>query len=331
MEIYKVNSSLSTTDKIDLLNDMLLQLEGLIAKAEFDKNEIEALYEDLGSAYTRKYLRDVLLGNTLTDYTDWTHLKAETGYGIWKITPDNYSYDAINQLCLDDKLLENRGEADSESATAFDKVYVYEDSAYTDVTTDISSEGGDEVELISTTDGYLYVGLDSTFEGIKFEFYTRGSNYTLKVEYFDESSAINDWNELTLNDNDLLDDTSNFESDGRITWTAPADWGLTTVNSVSKYWIRISTTTTPITVAEATYIIPGNSVVGLLALSSEEVLQEEWAWCSYNDTIYVTIRNSGNTAYEGDYYISSSSSATNLKNFFIYNHTFSANHLNSAY
>jgi len=195
---------------------------------------------------------------------------------------------------------------------------------------------GDENGSSGTVKGYTnnYFAEEARF--IYWELYMvcvpgRKTDFEIKVEYFDESSAINDWNELTLNDNDLLDDTSNFESDGRITWTAPADWGLTTVNSVSKYWIRISTTTTPITVAEATYIIPGNSVVGLLALSSEEVLQEEWAWCSYNDTIYVTIRNSGNTAYEGDYYISSSSSATNLKNFFIYNHTFSANHLNSAY
>jgi len=331
MEIYKINSSLATTDKIDLLNSMVLQLEGLIAKAAFDKNEITSLYSDLGSSYTREYTRDVLLGNTLTDYSDWTHLHEETGYSIWKITPDNYSYDAINQLCIDDKSIENRGQADSESATTFDKVYSYEPTTYTDNTTEAGTEGGTSFDLITTTSGYLYVGLDTIFSGVKFEFDTPGSNNTLKVEYYDESSAINDWNAMTANDNDLDDDTDNFESDGRITWTAPDDWGLTTVNAVSKYWVRISSTTTPVTVAEAFYIIPGNSVIGLLSMSSTELLNEDWAFCSYNSVIYVTIRNAGATAYEGDYFITSSSSTTNKKNYFIYNHVFSANHLSSLY
>jgi len=331
MDIYKVNSSLSTTDKIDLLNEMIIQLNGLIAKAAFDKNEIDALYEDLGSVYTRKYLRNVLLGNTVLDYTDWSHLKAETGYSIWKLTPDNYAYDIINQLCLDGALLENRGEANSELATIFDKVFVYNGATYTDVTDEAGTEGGTSFNLFATTSGYLYVGLSTTFSGIKFEFDTRGSNYDLKVEYYDESSAINDWNELTANDNDLVDDTSNFESDGRITWSIPADWGQTIVNGQTKYWIRISTTTTPVTTAKAFYIIPNSSVISLLALSSQEINDEDWAWCSYNDSIYVTIRNTGASAYEGDYYIKSSSSATNLKNFFCYNHQYLLNHLNSNY
>ena len=160
----------------------------------------------------------------------------------------------------------------------------------------------------------------------KFEWQTRGSNYTLKLEYYNGA-----WTELTANTNDLDDDTSNFQSDGKISWTIPDDWSTVAVNSITKYWIRISTTTDPVTTAEAYYIIPGDSVIGLLALSSTEISNEEWKWCSYTTAIYVTIRNTGNTAYEGNYYIASASSTTNKQNFFCWNHQYLLDHQDSTY
>ncbi|RKZ25658.1 hypothetical protein DRQ26_05560, partial [bacterium] len=326
---YKVNSNLSTKEKISLINNMVIANEGKIGSGEFNKNEIDNLYANL--SIDRKFKRNILLGNTLTDYTDWSHLKEESGYSIWKITPADYSYNSLNKLYFDDKELENRGQAGAESATTFDKVYLYDGSSYTDNTTEAGIENGTEFNLMSDTGDYLYIGSSSTFSGIKFEFQTRGSEYTLKVEYYDESSGVNDWVELTANTNNLDDDTNNFESDGKISWTIPDSWGTTTVNSVNKYWIRISTTSSPVTIAKAYYIIPYNSVIALLALSSTQIQNEDWAWCSYGGSIYVTIRNTGNTAYEGDYYITSSSSTTNLKNFFIYNHTYKANYEDSTY
>jgi len=331
MAIYKINNNLPTTTKIETLNDMIIELYGLISQGKFDENEITALYDVLGSAYTRKFLRNVSLGHSLLTYSGWSHLIAETGYSIWKFSPTNYLYSILNNLYLDDRVLDNRGLATAESATTFDTVYLYDGSTYTDNTTEAGTDNGTEFSLMDATDNYLYLGSTATFLGIKFEFQTRGSNYTLKVEYYDGTSGINDWVELTANTDSLSDATSNFESDGRISWELPEGWEENSVEGVSRYWIRISTTTVPVTVAEAYYIIPADSVVALLALSSSEILDEDWAWCTYVNDIYVTIRNSGQTAYEGDYYITSSSSSTNKQNFFVYNHELKADYQDSTF
>lgn len=325
MSISRISTNLSINEKIRQLNEMILELNGKIDSGKFDKNELDSIYSD--SAFDRKYLRNVALGNTTGTYSNWTHVKAETGYSIWKISPTNYQYDSTNNLYFDGASLNNKGSANSETATSFDKVYVLTGSMYTDNTTESATETGTEFTLLEDTTDYLYVGSDATFSGIKFEFETRGSNNTLVIEYYNGSS----WTALSANTDNLLDDTSNFESDGLISYTTPDTWTTTTINSINKYWIRISTSTTPVTVAKAYYIIPGDSVVGLLALSSDEIINGDWAWCSYSGAVYVTIRNSGSTTYEGDYYITSSSSTNNLKNFFIYNHEYTADYYDSTY
>ena len=129
----------------------------------------------------------------------------------------------------------------------------------------------------------------------------------------------------------LVDGTQNFQSNGLVSWTIPGDWATVAINSETKYWIRFSTTTEPVGAGQAYQILPGDSVVGLLALSSVEIQEEEWKWCSFQTAIYVTIRSVGNTNYEGNFYITSSSSSTNLQNFFIHNHTFSSDYQNSSY
>jgi len=325
--IYKVNENLTVSQKISLLNDMILALNGKIDKAEFNKNEVDALYTDLGSAYQRKYLRNVSLGHTLATYTGFTHIHAESGYSIWKYTPDNYAYDIRNKLYFDDKSLTNEGLATSETATAFDFVLLNDGSTYTDNTTEAGTEEGTAFELMSDTTEYLYLGEASTFGGAKFEFSTRGSNYTLVAEYYNGAT----WEELGASGLEYADATSGFESDGKITWTIPEDWATTAIDGETKYWVRFSTTTTPVTVAEAYYIIPSDSVIGLLAMSSEEFLNEEWKFCSYNGSIYVTIRNTGNSAYEGSYMIRSSSSVANKQAFFVDNHHYTMDYKDSTY
>lgn len=336
MSIYKVNKNLSRQDQIDLLNSMILELEGLIYQGKFDKNELDDIHEKLCA---RKFLRNIGLGNTTSTYTNWSHLQEETGYSIWKYTPSDYLYNSLNQLYFGEKetgedttykLLNNKGEADSESATTFDYVFLYNGDSgagYTDNTTEAGTAGGTEFSVMNSSNDYLYVGEGSTFAGTKFEWETRGGNYTLVVEYWNGSA----WTTMTANANELDDDTSNFESDGRVTWSIPSDWATTAVNGQTKYWIRFSTSSTPTTTAEAYYIIPGNNVISLLALSSDEISKEEWAWCSYDGSIYATIRNTGNTSYEGEYYITSASSASNLQNFFIYNHEYLLDHEDSTY
>lgn len=326
--IYKVNSSLPSTNKIEDINDMLLILEGMVDKASFNKNELDQIFNDI--VLDRKFLRNQNIGHTLSTYTGWSHFYAESGYSIWKITPTTYKYNANNQLYFDNKLLTNKGNANSESATTFDKVWVFNGSSYINNTTEAGTEGGTEFSIFATTSGYLYIGLSSTFTGIKFEFQTRGSNYNLEVEYSDDSSGTG-FGQLTANTNSLVDNTNNFESDGSITFATPSDWTSIAIDTVSKYWIRISSTSTPTTTAKSYLIIPNNSVIGLLAMSSEQLANEDWLWCTYSSSIYVTIRNSGNQAYEGNYYLTSHSSTTNKQNFFIYNHTFSADYQDSTF
>jgi len=177
---------------------------------------------------------------------------------------------------------------------------------------------------------YLYFGSTATFKGVKFEFNTRGSNYTNLLEIYHTSAG---WVGLTVDVDSYDDNTSDFESNGNIAWDldgSGSGWAQTAINSHTKYWARIKTTTTPVTAAKVNYLIPASSVIGLLALSSSEIENETWTWCTYNINIYVTIRNTGAAAYEGNYYVTSSSSTTNLQNFFIYNHTYKLDHLNSG-
>ena len=333
MSIYKVNSKLPRLSQITTVNDMVIEVNGKVDQGKFDKNELSQIYMDLG--IDRKFAyRDTVIGNTTTTYTNWSHVTGEDGYSIWKFAPTNYEYNANNELYFDNKTLSNKGEADSETDTSFTKVFLYNGDSgpgYTDNTTEAASEGGTEFSVMDTVNDYLYCGITTTtFAGVKFEWQTRGSGIVLKGDYYDSSSG-DGWTELTANINTLNDDTSNFESNGRITWSIPSDWATTAVNGTTAYWIRISSTTTPTTTAKAYSIIPGNCVNALLALSNTEIQNEDWAWCSYSGSVYVTIRNDGNTSYEGNYYITSSSSATNLENFFVHNHTYTCSYEDSTY
>lgn len=322
MSIEKINTALPPTDKIEDLNEQTLELEGLSTKGQFDKYEIQEIYS--GCGLTRKYKRDYSFGDAATGssaWYHWKHLKAESGYSIWEYDYDiDYAHVDENKLYFDDKLCTYKGDASAMEITKFDKVLVDNGSGYIDDTIEAGTEGGIAFDLIDSISEYLYIGSLSVFGGIDFNFGTRGSNYTLKVEY--SNGTI--WTQLTANANDLDDNTSNFKHDGVISYTIPSDWLKNTVNNLSYYWIRISTTTTPVTTASATSILPYNSVPGLLSLSSIEFQNENWKWCSMNITgtggrLFLTIKNTGDSAYEGDDYITSASSHSNKENFFHYN------------
>lgn len=331
MSIERLDTNLDTREKIRLLNEMIMELSGKIDQAKFDKNELDNLFTQLAvSAFNldRKYLRDVSLGHTYGTYSNWSHVKAETGYSIWKIAVSNYYQNALNNVYLDSVKLTNKGQASAETATSFDKVFYYNGSTYTDNSTEAATETGTEFTVLSDTNDYLYVGLSTTFAAIKFEMQTRGSGLTLLAEYWNGSA----WTDLEFSGNSFTDNTSNLESDGLIEFDVPGNWATTTVNSVaSKYWVRLSTTATPVTTPKAYYIVPGNSVVGLLALSSDQIIAGEWAWAYYSGSIYVTLRNAGATAHEGDYYITSTSTEVNKQNFFIANHHLTADYQDSTY
>jgi hypothetical protein len=315
MSIKRLSSANPYNQTVSDIDTNIFELNGLNNIAQFEKNEIDALYDDL--ALYRKFTILSGAGNSLATYINWSHVKSESGYSIWKIPFTNFKDNSVNEGYIDNISLTYKGKANQESYTSFDAVYLYDGSTYIDDTTEAATDVGTAFSLMSATNNFIYVGSDSTFSAIDFNLNVKGANYTLKLEYYN-----NAWTQLTSNLNSLVDNTSNFKSNARIEYTLPTDWVTTTVNSVSKYWIRISTTTVPVTTATAYSIFPGDSVYSLLQLSSYNVLNQEWAWCYFNNNIYVTIRNIGASAYEGNTYITSSSSTTNKQNYFIYNHDY---------
>ncbi len=320
--IYKVDPSLPLSEKISLVNDMTIEANGKTAQGTFDVNELDQIYADTG--LNRKFLRNQILGNTHLNYTNWTHYYAESGYSIWSIAPTNYKYNSKNQLYMDDKLLVNRGEATALNSS-FDKVFDYTNSIYQDDTIDAVS-GLTSFSIISGIGDYQYLGSSSIFKGVDYTFDVTGIGYSLELEYWNGTSWIN------LSNNDIHDSTDNLQTDGMITWETPGDWDSCIVNNSSRmYYIRISTITEPVQTVYAITIKPTTNIRGLLSLSSDDAIQEEWAWCSFNNTIYVTIRNTGQSAYEGSYYIKSASTVANLQNFFVHNHLFKADFENASF
>jgi hypothetical protein len=221
---------------------------------------------------------------------------------------------------MDGAILDNRGEAGSESSLAFSYVFTYNGSTYVDVTTEAGSEGGVPFTSLLASTNYIYTGDTTVFSGTTIELEIRGANVTPTLEYWNGSA----WTILAFDDN-----TNSFNSDGYFKFTPPQDWAQNTVNSQTKYWIRIGTSTNPIQSPTIKSCIPYNSVPAILSMSSSQIFAEEWAWCYYNGNIYVTLRNAGNTTYEGNYFITESSTATNKQNYFIYNHSFYTNYINT--
>lgn len=343
MAIYKVNPNLPRADQIEAINDMIVELDGKITNGKFDQREIEVLQE---LPRNKKYVRDIYLGNTDITYTSWTHYKALTGYSIWKYHRSedglynalNYEANDNNEIYFDNKLLNYRGIASAVGALAFDKVFLYNGdsgSEYIDITADVISGSGETTTILDSTNDYLYIGKTETFAGIAFDFNVRGSGYNLLVEQWTGAA----WEQVFYiieNSGGTLhqgheDFTNNFESNGYIKFYGSGGWTITSVDSSDQlYYIRISTTTTPIVTGVLNYISPYNSVETLLSMSSEQIQNEEWCWCDFFHPsngweIYVSIRNSGNSAYEGDYYITASSSDANKQNFFVDNHIYKRN------
>jgi hypothetical protein len=324
MSIERLSSANPYNQSISDIDKNTFELNGLIDESNFCKNEIDAIYEDIGLSRKFKILSGA--GNSLTTYSNWSHVTAESGYSIWKIPFTNFKDNIVNEAYLDDTSMTYKGKADQESYTAFDTVFLYDGASYIDDTVEASTEEGSAFALMSATTNYIYLGASGAFSAVDFDFNIKGANYTLKIEYYNGA-----WAQITTTAGGLVDNTNNFKSNGRIEYTLPSDSIIVAVNGVSKHWVRISTTTTPITTATAFSIFPGNSVYSLLQLSSTNVLNQEWAWCYFNDKIYVTIRNSGNSQYEGNTFITSSSSVTNKQNFFIYNHVYKFSYEQTSY
>lgn len=128
--------------------------------------------------------------------------------------------------------------------------------AYEEYTNMAGTEDATVFSLTSELADMLYVGLeDQPFDGVDFVFELPGEGYTLKIEYFSGSGG-GLWTTLTAAANKLLDASWDWTQDGPIWFAAPPDWIKTDIGAVTAYWLRISSTTDPATVARARKIVP---------------------------------------------------------------------------
>jgi len=122
-----------------------------------------------------------------------------------------------------------------------DKVFLYNDTAFVDHSAEADTEAGTPFDAMTDANDFLYLGKATRFKEVYANLAVSGSYTGLVWEYWDGD----EWKALvTSGAGDGLD------ADGPITFTPPADWAKTTVNSQNLYWIRASATavTTPATV-----------------------------------------------------------------------------------
>jgi hypothetical protein len=127
---------------------------------------------------------------------------------------------------------------------SLDSIFYYDGTAFTDRTAALRQWGGSAYTLLADTDDIFYFGDNLKFSELYFDIGTAGAGYSLVWEYWNGTA----WTSLNVSDG-----TKGFSKDGWVFWTAPADWTTATVNGVSKYWIRVRTTTAPTTVATAVF------------------------------------------------------------------------------
>jgi len=179
-------------------------------------------------------------------YNDWATTSVNGGASryyvrITNIGPANFTSASLQSVTVWDHF-SNFGYSN------FDKVYTtVDDAAFTDVTLVArSATNGAFTFTANTTNARMYLGLGSNnLAGFRIILSTAGSVGTGVWEYWNGSawtSLSYEWfGSLSSNDTDLplMKSTNQCFI---IPTGAPSDWATTTVNSVSKYWIRFRVT-----------------------------------------------------------------------------------------
>ena len=149
----------------------------------------------------------------------------------------------------------------------FSTVFDYDDSAttYNDRTLEAQSIRGTAFTVMGATADFLYLGSDERFDMAIFDVSSGGSLGTLKWEYYNGSA----WTEFIPSSGEFRNDpdssdlgaTYDFVTDGGEIFSPSrlASWGTVAVNSVTKYWVRVSSPTT-VTTAPTMYRIQMRAV-----------------------------------------------------------------------
>ena len=123
------------------------------------------------------------------------------------------------------------------------KVFMYNGSAYTDHSAEADAVGGTPFETLVDANSRLYLGKATPFKEVYFDFAVPGVYGAVVVKYWNGSI----WTAVA----DLAGAADVLDADGKMNWTLPTDWAITTVNGYSGYFLQISATTpwtTPATV-----------------------------------------------------------------------------------
>ena len=131
----------------------------------------------------------------------------------------------------------------------FDKVFAFDGSStYTDITLEMQSPAGTSSTVFADTNDILYLGDASRFDMAIFDIDTAGSLGALIWEYYNGST----WAVFTplsasyyTDPDDSPDTMYDFSKDGAEQFPTGriSDWATVAVNSVTKYWVRCTSTT----------------------------------------------------------------------------------------
>ena len=130
-------------------------------------------------------------------------------------------------------------------SSQFTKVFTYNGSSFTDVTLEAQSPAGTAFSALGGTSHILYMGHDAKFDMAIFDIDTAGSLGALTWEYYNGSA----WTtfvpasaryELDPDDNEGA--AYDFSKDGAELFPPNllSDWATVAINSVTKYWVRVT-------------------------------------------------------------------------------------------
>ena len=131
----------------------------------------------------------------------------------------------------------------------FDAVFAFDGSStYSNITLEMQSPSGTSATILADTNDVLYLGDANRFDMAIFDVDTAGSLGALIWEYYNGST----WATFTplsatyyTDPDDSPDTAYDFSKDGAEQFPAGrmSDWATTAVNSVTKYWVRCTSTT----------------------------------------------------------------------------------------
>lgn len=153
--------------------------------------------------------------------------------------------------------------------------------SFTDETTDAGDVGTDDVVLVpnpATANDALYVGFTFKFEEIVVNVSTAASDGTVTWQFWNGSA----WTALS----GVVDDTDAFQESGEnsVSWTLPATWAKTTVNSQGPFYYVRALVATGTSTALATTVKIGRGPVDL-----EAVVRGAKAWRTNAQAPYVAL------------------------------------------